>query len=110
MPSTFNDDNEIISIVDSKVQPPSPAIPPPQRSTSSLLSECSIPESVYHPLNHPDISATHSQISDNKETWWYIHGDTFPITLRQLGAERQLLHEMPILQATTSSSTPTPTP
>ena len=41
MPGTFNDDDQITSIVDSKVQPPSLASPPPQSSTSSSLSESS---------------------------------------------------------------------
>ena len=68
MPGTFNNDDQITSIVDSKVQPPSPAIPPPQSSTSSSLFESSTPESAHHPLNDPDISATLSQISDNQDT------------------------------------------
>ena len=109
MPGTFNDDDQITSIVDSKVQPPSPAISPPQSSTSSSLSESSTPESTHRPLNDPDISATLSQISDDQDTWWRTHGDTFPVALRQLDAERQLLGEMASSQATTSSSTPTQT-
>ena len=65
MPDTFNDDNQIISIVDSKVQPPSLAIPPPQSSTSSSLSKSSTPESAHYTLNDLDIPASLSQISDD---------------------------------------------
>ena len=109
MPGTFYNDDQITLIVDSKVQPPSQAIPPPQSSTSSSLSESTTPESVHRPLNDPDISATLSQISDNQDTLWCTHGETFPVTLCQLSTERQLLGEIASSQAPTSSSTPTQT-
>ena len=43
MPGTFNNDDQIILIVDSKVQPPFLATSPSQSSTCSSLSEYSTP-------------------------------------------------------------------
>ena len=110
MPSTFNDDDQITSIVDSKVQPSSLITPPPPpQSSSSRLPEQQTPQSVQSSHHDTDDSASLDQISDDQDLWWRAHGDTFPAAIRQLNAERQLLGELASSQDTVSSSASTQT-
>src|SRR5258706_3660095 len=112
MPGTFNDDDQITSIVDSKVQPSSSITPPPpspQSSSSSKLPEQQTPQSVQSSHHDTDDSASLDQVSDDQDQWWRAHGDTFPEALRQLSAQRQLLGDLAASQDTVSSSASTQT-